>query len=168
MNRFLLGLAAAVAATAMTAAARAQEPNPLVGAWTLVYANDERAEGPALPIFGPSPVGILMFDSAGNYSLQVCASGRPKYATGNRLLGTADEYRATASACNTHWGRYVVKDREGVIVFNIRHALFPNWEGTTQIRPFRILNGLLKYQVTRPDTDAQNPVAVWRRMTDDN
>lgn len=165
-GRFLLSLSAAV--MAMTVAAHAEERNRLVGSWTLVYVNDERAEGPALPLFGPRPAGILMFDNAGNYSLQVCASGRPKFAAGNRLLGTTEEYRAAASACNTHWGRYAVKEREGVIVFNIEHALFPNWEGTTQSRPFRLMNGLLRYQVTRPSIEAENPIVVWRRMTGDN
>ena len=156
----------AVAAMAATAA-NAQQHNPVAGTWTMVYANDERAEGPALPLFGSHPSGLLMFDDAGNYSLQICASGRPKFAAADRLLGTANEYRAAASACNTHWGHYVVNESERTIVFKIEHALFPNWEGTEQTRPFRLLNGLLEYQVPTPATAAQNPVVVWKRVTDD-
>ena len=163
MNKSLLCVGVAV--LEMNAAASAQQQNPLIGAWTVVYANDERAEGPALPQFGTKPVGLLMFDKDGNYSMQICSSGRPKFSAGDRLRGTPEEYRAAASACNTHWGHYHVNEKDGTVVFKIEHALFPNWEGTEQTRPFQLLNGYLRYKVATPSTNAENLVVVWKRMT---
>jgi hypothetical protein len=143
--------------------ALAQSAGPLVGTWTVVYVNDERAEGVDLPVYGPKPAGMLMFDADGHYSLQICAVGRPRFSNNDRLKGTPDEYRAAVSGCNSHWGRYEVDEGGGVIVFRIEHGLFTNWEGAVQRRPFRLANGLLRYQVPSPSTEAQKMIVVWRR-----
>jgi hypothetical protein len=104
-----------------------------------------------------------MFDAAGHYSLEICASGRPRFVANDRLRGTPDEYRAAASGCTVHWGHYVLNENDGTIVFRIEHALLPNWEGTEQTRPFKMANGYLSYHVPRPATEAENAVVVWKR-----
>ena len=155
---FVAGLVSAVAIQAA-----AQTTGDLVGTWTIVYVTDERAEGVELPIYGPKPVGMLMFDADGHYSLQICATGRPRFERNDRMKGTPDEYRAAVTGCNSHWGRYQVDETDGVIVFKIEHGLFTNWEGTEQRRPFRVANGLLRYQVPSPSTEAHRAIVVWRR-----
>ena len=156
-------LALSVALSATCAPACAQEANPLIGTWTVVYVNDERAEGVDLPLYGPKPSGMLMFDAQGRYSLQICAAGRPRFTSNDRRNASPDEYKAAVSGCNTHWGRYSVNETNGTIIFRIEHALYTNWEGTIQERPFRMANGLLRYRVPQPSTEAVNAVVVWRR-----
>lgn len=139
------------------------QQNPLVGTWTIVSVNDERADGSKVPLFGPEPQGILTFDAKGRYSLQLCSSGRPKFAANNRAKATAEEYRSAVVGCNPHWGRYTVDEASKTITFNIDHALFANWENTEQKRSFTLANDELNYHVPNPDTVGANPVVIWKR-----
>lgn len=149
----------AIAAGAGTAAAQS---NPLVGAWTIVSVGDVRG-GTTTPLYGDKPEGLLIFDAKGRYSLQLCASGRPKYASKDRTKGTAEEYRANAVGCNPHWGRYALDEAKKIIVFKIDHAMFGNWENTVQNRTYAIENGTLRYAVPNPPVGGANPIVVWKR-----
>ena len=61
------------------------------------------------PLVGLKTHGELMFDTSGRYSLQLCSSGRAKFASNNRAKGTPEENEAAVRGCNPHWGRYSVK-----------------------------------------------------------
>lgn len=143
--------------------AHAQQ-NPLLGAWTIVSVNDERPGGAAL--YGADPQGLLIFDSNGRYSLQLCASGRPKFAANDRTKATAEESRAAVEGCNPHWGRYSIDETGKYIIFKIDHAMFANWEGTEQKRAFTIEAGILRYQVPNPPVGGANPVVIWKRASE--
>jgi hypothetical protein len=43
----------------------------LVGAWTLLLDDGVKPDGTQIPVFGPNPVGTLIFTSNGRYSLQI-------------------------------------------------------------------------------------------------
>lgn len=134
--------------------------NPLVGTWTAVSQETTGPDGKKSQSFGADPKGILTFDANGRYALQICSSSRPKFASNVRTTGTADENRAAVHGCNPHWGRYSVSD--GAINFQIEHALFPNWEGTEQKRPFTIKGDVLKYAVPTASTGGTAEL-VWKR-----
>src|SRR4051794_31387718 len=122
-----------------------QSTPDLVGTWTVVSNETINSDGTRTQTFGTNPQGILMFDAGGRYALQLCSSERPKFASNNRLQGTPEENKAAVQGCNPHWGRYSVAD--GSIVFKIEHALFSNWEGVEQKRPFSVSGDELKYRV---------------------
>jgi Lipocalin-like domain len=140
--------------------ALAQSADQLVGTWTAVSAENTRPDGARVQPFGPNPRGILTFDSAGRYALQICTAERPKFASNNRLQGTPDEYKAAVHGCNPHWGRYSVAD--GAIIFKVEHAMFPNWEGAEQKRAFRISGDELTYNVPAASGGGTAEL-VWRR-----
>src|SRR5512139_271251 len=119
----------------------------LVGTWIIVSNNTTFPDGKKVEPFGPNPVGLLIFDPGGRYSLQLCRPGRAKFASNNREKGTAEENQATVSGCNPHWGRYSVDEKARTIVFQIEHGMFPNWEGIEQKRSFTITGDELKYVV---------------------
>ena len=57
----------------------------LVGTWTLVSVSNIQPDGKMNPqAFGPNPEGMLTFDAKGRYSLQICRSGRAKFASNVR------------------------------------------------------------------------------------
>src|SRR5206468_12705319 len=121
-----MGRALALATTALifvtySHQAFAQQMKDLVGTWSAVSNENSIPEGKKLLPFGPSPVGMLTFDTEGRYSLQICNPDRPKFA-GTRIAGTAEENKAAVQGCNPHWGRYTVAD--GAVVFKIEHALY--------------------------------------------
>jgi hypothetical protein len=133
----------------------------LVGTWTIVSNNGVQPDGKKFQPFGANPVGMLMFDSGGRYSLQICSSGRPKFASNNRVKGTPEEYKSATEGCNPHWGKYSVEG--SAIVFNIEHSMFPNWEGIQQKRAFTVAGDDMKYTV--PSASGGGVVEVhWRRV----
>jgi hypothetical protein len=109
-------------------------------------------DGTKVQNFGPNPQGMLTFDASGRYSLQLCRSGRVKFASNNRN-----------EEGNPHWGRYVVNETDHTITFRIEHAMFSNWEGTEQKRAFTITGDQLsKYIVPTASTGGTAEV-LWRR-----
>ena len=136
--------------------------NPIVGAWVAVSNDITMPDGKKVQPFGPQPAGMLIFDSGGRYSLQLCRPGGTKFASGNRMTGTADENKAMVQACNPHWGKYSIDDKNKVIVFQIEHAAFPNWNGTQQKRSFTISGDELKYVVPSASAGGTAEV-VWKR-----
>ena len=135
----------------------------LVGTWTLVSQSTTLPDGKKVQNFGPNPQGLLIFDTHGRYSLQICRSDRAKFAKNNRNEGTAEENQATVQGCNPHWGKYSVDANDRAIIFHIEHAMFPNWEGIQQKRTFTIAGDELKYIVPAASAGGTADL-VWRRV----
>ncbi|MCR8561432.1 lipocalin-like domain-containing protein [Mucilaginibacter sp. BJC16-A38] len=137
----------------------------LPGTYTLVSVDNIDKNGSRIHLYGDNPQGLLILDLQGNYSLQIMNSGRPKFAAADKAKGTDDENRAAVKGCNTHFGTYTVDEGKGIIKFNIVHASFPNWEGTQQVRPFTLLNGVFTYTVPSPTTGGTaTGEVVWKRV----
>ncbi len=164
MKRVLVGVIAVLVISAFGQTALGQQGNPVLGTWTIVSIDDVRPDGSKHPVFASRLEGMLIFDSGGRYSLQVCETGRPKFAAGDRYKGTPEENAAAVRGCNPHWGRYSVNLADQTIVFKIDHALFKNWEGTEQKRSFTLKGDELTYRIPNPSEKGVNPVVVWRRL----
>jgi hypothetical protein len=118
--------------------AAAQTANDLIGAWTLVSDENLRPDGSRVHTMGLDPQGLVIFLADGRYSLQILRTGRPRFASNNRMEGTQEENKAAVQGANPHWGRYSVNEADRTILFKIEHAFFTNWEGTEQTRPFTL------------------------------
>ena len=67
----------------------------LVGAWTLLLVDGKNADGTQVPLYGPNPIGSLIFTSNGRFSVQVMRTiNRPPFASNNRDTGTAEQNKA--------------------------------------------------------------------------
>ena len=141
----------------------AQTAKEVAGVWTLVSNDAVRPDGSRTPAFGANPVGLLIFDPSGRYSLQLCRSDRTKFASNNRLQGTPEEYKEAIHSCNPHWGRYTVDESGKAIIFKIEHATFANWEGLEQKRAFSMSGNELKYTIQAASGGGVAEV-VWRRV----
>jgi hypothetical protein len=137
----------------------------VVGTWTLVLVDNVSPDGGRTHLYGPNPQGILTFDGEGRYALQIVRSERPKFASGDKSIGTAEENKAAVLGANAHFGRYAVDEARHTLTFKIDHASFPNWDGTEQTRSFTLKGDLLTYVVPVP-TSGANVVGedVWRRL----
>jgi hypothetical protein len=163
MPRWILSLLAGLSVIfTASGPATAQSAKDIVGVWTLVSNETVRPDGSRVKTFGSSPVGLLIFDNTGRYSLQICRSDRTKFKSNNRLEGTTDEYKEAIHACNPHWGRYTASENDKVITFKIEHSTFPNWEGLEQKRAFTISGDQLKYTVPTASGGGTAEV-VWQR-----
>jgi hypothetical protein len=135
----------------------------LAGTWTLVAADVLHPDGTRARDFGAAPKGLLLIDSEGYYSLQIFKAERPRFATGDKLIGTEAEYRAAVLGSSTHFGTVSADAAAGTVTFKIVAASFPNWEGGAQTRPYQLRGDELSYRVPpRPNGDI--PISVWRRL----
>jgi hypothetical protein len=115
----------------------------LIGTWTLVSVVTEQ-DGKKFDAYGPNARGSLVFDANGRYSVIFIAADLPKFASGNRTSGTADENTAVVAGSLAHFGTYVVGE-DNSFTFQIERATFPNWEGKNNKRSFVIAGDELRF-----------------------
>lgn len=157
---------ALVAMLAGLAARDVQAPTrvfPLQGTWTLVAADKVLPDGKTTRDYGENPKGMLVVDANGRYSLQIFKSERLRFASDSKADGSADEVRSAVMGSSTHYGTLTIDERAGVLAFSIEGSSFPNWEGTTQRRQYKLDGAELRYRVP-PRADGSIPVSVWRRL----
>ena len=136
---------------------------PLTGSWTLVQADVLFPDGRQAHDYGEAPKGLLIIDAQGRYSLQIFNSERPKFASGDKAKGTAEEYRADVMGISTHFGTIGVDTAAHVLTLNMEGASLPNQEGGVQKRFYELKGDELSYRV-EPRSDGSIPISVWRRL----
>ena len=128
--------------------AHSQQPSlkaQLVGsAWAMGVVAVNRKDGTRADVFGPNPNGVLMFHPDGHFVLFSSRPGRPKYASGNRVQGTPEEFRETVLGSIAYFGSYSVDEEKKIFVIKIKGSTFPDYEGTEQMRPFTIVGDELR------------------------
>ena len=140
-----------------------QTAKDFAGFWTIVSADQVNQDGSeGAPVFGPNPMGFLVFDSSGHYGLQVISAGLPKFSSNNRTRGTAEENKAVVQGIVAHFGEYSVDEADLTLTFHIVRGLLPNWDGTEQQVPFTITGDLLKFSLVTT-SGGGSVEAVWKR-----
>jgi hypothetical protein len=117
----------------------------LVGTWTYVSVDTVRPNGSRVPMFGPNPTGIAIFDHNGHYLLLTARYGLPQFEANNRMEGTAEENKAVVQGSIAHFGRYTVNESDKTITFHIQPSTFPNWNGTKQSRAITLSGDELRW-----------------------
>ena len=112
----------------------------IVGTWDFVVAEVTAPDGKRSFPFGETPTGILIFTPDGRFAQIHVASDVPKFASGNRLTGTAEEYAAINRRSLSLFGTYTVDEDNKTVTFKIVSSTFPNWEGEAQTRSIDKLN----------------------------
>jgi len=147
---YRVSIAGIVAASLLAGAAPAQSPENLVslqGTWEMVSAYEIKADGTRSTNYGEHPLGLLTVDAAHRYNMQIFRTGRPVFASGDKARGTPDEYRQAVIGSSTHFGTVTIDAVKHELVFEVKAASFPNWEGKRQVRDYTFKDGLLTYAV---------------------
>jgi hypothetical protein len=131
MKRIAL-VALLVIAAGETAAQSLKER--IVGTWEFVVAEVTAADGKKSFPFGETPKGILIFTPDGRFAQIHVAADVPKFASGNRLTGTAEEYAAINRRSLSVFGTYTIDEDKKTVTYKIVSSTFPNWEGEAQTR----------------------------------
>ena len=161
MNRIVVSVAAsAILSCLAIPRAEAQTAQDLVGTWTLVSTVTEQG-GAKVDVFGPNPIGTLMFGTDGRYTLLFLRRDLPKVASNNRASQTAEESKANAQGSIGHFGTYRVDAADKSFVLRIEGSTFANWTGAEQRRPFSLSGDELTY--TSPGSTGIPATVVMRR-----
>lgn len=143
--------------TATAPAVGQQKPlkDQLVGTWLLVSSTTTRQDGSSQ--WGPRPKGMLIFTDSGHFASQTMRSDRPKFASNNRLAGTADENKSAFHGAIATFGTYSVDEAKKTYTLRIEGSTYPNLEGTSSTRPFTIEGDELR--VTNPAPTTGGPAS---------
>ena len=116
----------------------------LQGRWTLIAAEDLRADGSvARHPWGTHPVGSIVVENGWCY-LQIMSSDVPSFAADRPPVG--DQMKAMLlSSYIAYTGPCAVSDAEGTVTLKVEAAWRPDYVGTEQKRFFRFENGKLLF-----------------------
>jgi hypothetical protein len=110
----------------------------LVGTWKLLSAIDRTPKVNTVYPFGENPFGRLMYDNNGNMSVFIMRTGRSKFASDDGMSGTTQEKKEAFEESRAYCGTYEIDEDKGTVIHHIEGATFPNWEGTDQLRFFKL------------------------------
>lgn len=165
MVKQLIVAAGMLAAAGNGDARIADQASGLAGTWVMDSAYEVLADGRRTTNYGAHPLGLLIIDKAGRYSLQIFRRDRPAFAAGDKARGTAEEFRAAALGSSTHFGRLRIDTAARQLTFDIEGASFPNWEGRRQVRDYVLQDGLLRYAVPASASgNGTTAYSIWRRL----
>jgi hypothetical protein len=106
--------------------------HPLVGTWRLVSWEHRTSDGQVSSPFDGHASGYIMYTEDGHMSVQIMASGRPRFAGGDLFESTPDEATAAYQTYLAYCGTYEIQP--GKVIHHIEVSLFPNWIGVAQER----------------------------------
>jgi hypothetical protein len=155
-------LLAGIATAPFAVAQQDRSKNPIVGTWSYVAVDVVAKDGGRTPMYGPNPSGLAIFDATGHYMLLTAQRGQAKFAANNRLEGTPEENASVVHGSIAHFGTYTVDEAAKTITFNIETSTFPNWNGTTQKRPYALTSDELRWST--PGSSGGTAEVVLRRV----
>jgi hypothetical protein len=111
-----------------------------LGAWKLVSSEYKYSDGHTTPYpgLGPDAVGFLMYTPSGHMCGQLMKPGRPRWANTN--TPTAAEAASALDGFVSYCGAFEIREKERVMVHLPETAWSPNYPGTTQERPYHLVN----------------------------
>jgi hypothetical protein len=157
-----LFLSGALAACMQGAVQTGTSKDRLVGTWAYVSVDTVRPDGTRQAMYGINPQGIAVFDESGHYILMTTRADVPKFASDNRMEGTAEENKAVVQGMIAHFGTYTVNELDKTITFHVIASSYPNWNGAQQRRPFTVDAEQLKW--TTPASSGGTAEVILRRL----
>ena len=109
-----------------------------VGTWKLISAIAQRPDEDSIHFFGENPYGRLMYDNNGNMSVFIMRTGRSKFASDDRMGGSTEEIKEAFEGTTIYCGTYEINEEKGTVTHYVDGDVFPNWEGTEQLRYFKL------------------------------
>jgi len=161
----LTALVGVILSIGVTSSAFAQKSlkDQLVGTWIPLSVENVSKDGSRRQEFGPNPSGIYIFQPDGHYVVMLIRPGAPKYASNDRLMGTAEENTAAAQAVLAFFGTYSVNEAEHFIALHVDGSSYPNINGAD--RKFaitKLTEDELDYSILTPTAGAAAYVALKR------
>jgi hypothetical protein len=137
----------------LTASAQGRKETTIVGTWILAAADKLLPDGTRVSDYGSDPHGLVIFTSAGYYSVQIYRAERLKFA---------EEYKDVSLGMSVSFGRYDVDPVKRTITFHTDRSSVPNNDGTTHDDAYELKGDTLSWKVPARK-DGSIPITVLRR-----
>src|SRR5271156_891466 len=110
----------------------------ITGTWRLISYKSRSADGAITDLYGPAPLGQLIYDNAGHMSVHLLKPGLSTCNTLDRRKCPDREARAAFDNYLGYWGRYEVSSENNAVTHHIEGASVPDWVGISQERFFKL------------------------------
>ena len=161
---FLLSAAALLGGEVLAQQSAKTFKEQFVGTWTLVELFYTTPNGARVDSFGTNPKGRLRFDGDGTYTLQIMRSDLPKFASKNRMEGTAEENKAVVQGTMSYYGTYSVSEPDQILAVHLDACSFPNFDGADQKRPFTLNGGILTFTNKDSSVAGMSVQQTWKQI----
>ena len=142
------------------------EQYSFIGAWKLIAFEFRKNNGEIVDPFGAEAQGQIIYTESGRYSAQLMRIDRPRFTVPDQMRGTADEMEASYKGCIAYFGSYEVDLENGFIIHRVEASLFPNMEGSNQIRMFELSGDRLQLRTPPFKLDGEQAIGIlqWTRI----
>src|SRR5262245_17921970 len=117
--------------------------NQFVGTWKLISVEFRRSDGQVVYFYGKHPRGTLMYDAAGNVSVNIMRSDRPAFSVADKAKCTPQEAKSAIETYEAYFGTYEVDEARRAVIHHVEGSLLPNWTGSDQTRFYEFSNDCL-------------------------
>lgn len=140
----------------------------LIGAWKFVGADEVFDDGGRRPQFGPGADGYLSYSPNGIVTAVLGSTTRPASVAPSPESASDAEIVAMARDFIAYGGPFTLDSETGTVTHHIDIALFPGWQGGTQVRTFTVQGDLLHGKTapaTTPDGRRFHVELTWGRVS---
>jgi lipocalin-like protein len=137
-----------------------------IGAWKLISFEFRKDDGESIYPFGERALGSIIYTEAGRYSAQLMRVDRPRFVVPDQMRGTAEEIEASYRGCISYFGSYEVDSENSFIIHRVEGSLFPNMEGSNQIRIFELSGDHMQLTTPPFKLDGEQAIGIlqWKRI----
>jgi hypothetical protein len=141
--------------------------NLFIGTWRLITFEFQKDDGTVIYPYGREAQGSLIYTETGRYSAQLMRRDRPRFVLPDQMQGTVKETEDAFKGCISYFGSYAVDEENNLIIHRVEGSLFPNMEGSNQIRLFELSENqlILRTPPIKLDGDIAVGILQWKRIS---
>ena len=142
---------------------------PILGSWRLISFELRKENGEILLPFGDHAHGTIIYTPAGRFSAQLMRGDRGHPVSEDQMKATPAEAESCFKGCISYFGSYTFDPMRGIVLHHVEGSLFPNWEGLSLKRFYRLSGDRLELS-TPPTVWGGGGMIVgviqWERLSD--
>ena len=137
----------------------------LIGTWKLVSTEEKLRDGRTRPYpdLGPEASGYLIYTSDGHMCAALMKPGRPQWSHSPDQATDVEKVSA-ASGYTSYYGKYRVDEKRQIIQHLPEVSLYPNFIGTTQVRPYRLEGNRMTFSAPEESGEVERWTIVWEKV----
>ncbi len=137
--------------------------NEIIGTWKLISIYYKYKNGNKENMYGPNPIGILMYDKSGNMNAQLGYRGRE--ITYKNSYSNNDQIKASCfDTYMCYYGSFY-EESPGIVIHHVVGCTNPTWINRKEIRYIKIENNILKIDTPEMEYNGEKVIleVMWEK-----